>query len=689
MDSLANHRICRLCGRACGLWILLFLAVTLHATPRFAYHVLGNAPGAWPSILSSVGLVSGTRDAAGVVVVPSGVEARLEDWAPRVQRGAILVLEGDSSLANAFGFRPMPKPLVRTQSVEDLRVLELRIIWEKPLDLPVFEIPADAKVFARERWQKAPLLAGIRKGQGAVLWIAAPVGPNGYDRFPYLLQALADLGFEAPFQSRRLWAFFDSSYRLRADPDYLAEHWRAAGIAALQVAAWHYWERDAQRDEYLKKLIDACHRHAILTYAWVELPHVSEKFWADHPEWREKTALQQDAQLDWRKLMNLSNPEVAAAISGGMRQLLTGFDWDGVNLAELYFESLEGHDNPARFTPMNADVRREFQQLVGFDPLNLFDAQSPQHWSKNTEGLSQFLQYRTELARRLQEQWIKQIEGVRREKPQLDLILTHIDDQFDTSMREKLGADTSRALPLLSNHDFTFLIEDPATIWNLGPRRYPQIASRYAAATPMQEKLAIDINIVERYQDVYPTKQQTGVELFQLVHMAAEAFPRVALYFEASIARTDWPLLASAGAIVERSEEIGGKLMVEARRSVGTPWKGSALVDGKLWPVVNDSHVWLPPGKHVVEPTSQSPVLRILDLNGEFKSARATSTGVELTYDSSSRIFAVLDQIPAHLELDGMATVPRMHGKVLELPRGQHIVSLSVDAAASGYSERK
>jgi len=38
----------------------------------------------------------------------------------------------------------------------------------------------------------------------------------------------------------------------------------------------------------------------------------SEKFWAGHPEWREQTASGQDAQLDWRKLMNLTDPECAA-----------------------------------------------------------------------------------------------------------------------------------------------------------------------------------------------------------------------------------------------------------------------------------------------------------------------------------------------------------------------------------------
>jgi len=616
---------------------------------------------------------------ASLVVAPGGTDVPFSEWSSRVEAGTLLVLEGDSPLAAAFGFKPSGKPLVSVQSVEDLQSPDLRIIWEKPLDLSVFDIPSNARIFARERWQKAPLIAGYRSGQGAVLWVAAAPGHDGgYERFPYILQALASLGLEAPFRSTRLWAFFDSSYRLRADVDYLAERWRAGGIAALHVAAWHFWERDPESDAYLRRLIEACHRRAILVYAWVELPHVSEKFWDDHPDWREQTAILQDAQLDWRKLMNLSNPEAFTAISGGLRNLLGGFDWDGVNLAELYFESLEGHENPARFTPMNKDVRREFQNARGFDPLELFDAQSSRHWSKNAGGLAQFLAYRADLARRQQEQWIGQIEEIRRAKPYLDLTLTHIDDRFDTSMREKLGADTSRVLPLLNSHDFTLLIEDPATIWNLGPRRYPQIAERYAPLTSAKEKLAIDINVVERYQDVYPTKQQTGTELFQLVHMASDAFPRVALYFENSIRRADWGLLASSAAAVNSMQQNGSAWVIDSKRGVGVPWKGPALVDGKRWPVADDATVWLPAGSHVVDAgdPGQPLPMRILDFNGDLKSATATSSGIEFGYRSGARALAVLDRTPARVEIDGLETTPDLRGNVLMLPRGQHLVTL-------------
>ena len=97
--------------------------------------------------------------------------------------------------------------------------------------------------------------------------------------------------------------------------------WRKAGISALHIAAWHYWERDPQSDEYLRNLIEVCHRHAIAAYAWIEFPHVSEKFWDAHPEWREKTALLEDAQLDWRRLMNLTNRGAMNEVSRGLRDL--------------------------------------------------------------------------------------------------------------------------------------------------------------------------------------------------------------------------------------------------------------------------------------------------------------------------------------------------------------------------------
>jgi hypothetical protein len=648
----------------------LLLAAFAHAADLPYFCVLSDDPGAWPDILSSIGLQRQPAGLAHIFVARTGTSASAE-WNARVDKGAILILEGESSLAEMFGFR-RGTGNVRVNSLTDVHRPKLPIVWEKGLELPVFTLPEGARIFARERWSGAPMTAGFHRGQGAVLWVAVPPGERGYERFPYLLQALSDLGMETPFRSSRLWAFFDSAYRSRVDLGYFAARWRKSGIAALHVAAWHFFEPDAERDRYLAQLIEACHREGILVYAWLELPHVSEKFWEEHPEWREKTAVQQDAQLDWRKLMNLTNRDCFRAVSAGVRQLTMRFDWDGVNLAELYFESLEGMGNAARFTPMNADVREQFRRRSGFDPLELFGSR------KDAAATRAFLDFRSELAGAMQQEWIQEIETVRKEKPYLDLVLTHVDDRFDAGMRDAIGADAARALPLLDSHSFTFLIEDPATVWHLGAQRYQSIAERYRPLTPHREKLAIDLNIVDRYQNVYPTKQQTGTELFQLVHSAAANFQRVALYFENSLLAPDLELLPAAAAAVTRVERMGPKTVVDSVAGVGVPWKGTAAVDGEPWPAVDGETVWLPAGPHSIEPARALAGPRLVRLNADLKGARAAGPGgVEFSYQSSARAIAILDREPAGVEIDGIAEALRLAGpKSVLLPRGQHVVTI-------------
>lgn len=656
------------------LCVLAFLILAGRASGG-TFAVVGPETGSWPAVLSAVGHVSGPPASADLFVALPNTSAAA-DWQSKVRGGAALILEGASPLATSFGFKS-GVDTVSVIHVVDVHNPSLPVIWSKSEDLPRITLTGDAlnaRVFAKDRWTSAPLVAGFKFGAGAVLWVAAHPGPNGYERFPYLMQAMSDLGVNPPVRSARLWAFFDYSYRTRADPDYLAERWRKAGISALHVASWHFYDPAPDRNEYLTRLIEACHRHGVLVYAWIELPHVSENFWAQHPEWREKTAVLQDAQLDWRKLMNLQNPECTAAIRTGLRRMLERFEWDGVNLAELYFESLEGAGNPARFTPMNDDVRAAFHATAGWDPLEIWNGKH-----NDAKSLRLFLDFRADLARHMQEEWLSAAEHW---KPGLDIVLTHVDDRFDTGMKDSIGADAGRVLPLLESHNFSFLIEDPATIWNLGPQRYPEIARRYQPLTTHTDKLAIDINIVDRYQDVYPTKQQTGTELFELVHLASTAFRRVALYFENSILKPDLALLAASSAVLTSYVKSGGdrpRITLESPADIELVWAGEgAQVDGKPWPLLSQTLLRLPAGKHVVERAARREGLAVLDLNASLRSASAEGKRLWFDYSSDSRAIVRFDRKPAQMELDGRPfAVECVSGSActILLPGGNHSVS--------------
>ena len=117
--------------------------------------------------------------------------------------------------------------------------------------------------------------------------------------------------------------------------------------------------------------------------------------------------------------------------------------------------------------------------------------------------------------------------------------------------------------------------------------------------------------------------------------------------------------------------------MVESPRVVGIPWRGPALVDGEVWPVLDAGTLWLPPGTHVVEPGSRQPALRIEHFNGDLKSARVEADGVEITYQGTARVLAILSSKPRSVQIDGVESAPVMVGEqTIVLPRGQHLVTL-------------
>jgi hypothetical protein len=272
----------------------------------------------------------------------------------------------------------------------------------------------------------------------------------------------------------------------------------------------------------------------------------------------------------------------------------------------------------------------------------------------------------------MQVEWLSEVEKARAVHPDLDIVLTHVDDRLDKGMTDAIGADSERAFSLLKNHAFTFLVEDPATLWDRGPMRYPEIARHY----PASQKLAIDINVVDRYQDVYPTKQQTGVELFELVHLASESFPRVALYFENSILAPDLPLLSAASAVVTRFERGDGLLRVDSPHGFNAAWKGSALVDDVPWAALDGERIILPSGKHTVRSAAVNQGPRLLAFNGELVSATGSGREVRISYSSSGRALATLNCDPGEVTVDGKRAELRQVGPTLILPAGRRQASI-------------
>jgi hypothetical protein len=231
-------------------------------------------------------------------------------------------------------------------------------------------------------------------------------------------------------------------------------------------------------------------------------------------------------------------------------------------------------------------------------------------------------------------------------------------------------------MPFLEAHRATVLVEDPAPLWSLGAARYAKLSTKWAELPLERSRIAVDINVVERYQNVYPTKKQTGTELFQLVHEAARSFSRVALYFENSLERQDLALLPAAAANAQLKENAPDEVTIESPRPVRLLWKGAAELDGKPWPFHDHASLLIPAGRHTVVAGITEPSVAITDYNGDLKTVITERDMVEFSYRNSTRTIVILAAPATSIEVDGAAYGSDRKGNVLMLPAGEHVVAI-------------
>ena len=156
-------RMGRVCAAQC-IWVWLWMIASAPAA-TFTYHIAGDDSGAWQQILGSIGLTAAAGGPANLVVVRNVATGSVPQWLQRIEQGEMVVLEGESELAQALGFEASKKHIV-VRSMVDEHAPKLPIVWQTGADIPVFRVPKDARVFATERWEGAPLEAAVRRGAG-------------------------------------------------------------------------------------------------------------------------------------------------------------------------------------------------------------------------------------------------------------------------------------------------------------------------------------------------------------------------------------------------------------------------------------------------------------------------------------------------------------------------------------------
>jgi hypothetical protein len=376
------------------------------------------------------------------------------------------------------------------------------------------------------------------------------------------------------------------------------------------------------------------------------------------------------------------------------RSFLDSFDWDGVDLAELYFESGRGFEEPKLFTPGHPSARLELKRNYGIDLKAAFDSLSPSYWKTNAAVKETIVNYRVQKVKSIYETLLGAFLEITKTKPGFQIIVTALDNFGTPLLREQFGIDMHSILELQKRLGFTLQVEDPESKWSGDPRRYIDIGKQYGKLVD-SSKLMLDLNILSfRKKDAsipFPTLIQTGTESFHLIRAASLGAPRLTIYSEASVNPQDLSSFSNA-----LSSEVHYHF-TEAGISADAPYPfvlrlpkeiTEIIVDGAALPPFRDNRYMIPAGEHsiVIQPQTASTFsahelqTRIMSSTGDIKSVNYGLRDVTIAYVSNQRMLISLSNMPTTVMVDGAPldfTVMRGNDCYsIFLPNGTHKVNI-------------
>jgi uncharacterized protein YdaL len=638
-------------------------------------------------------------DRYNLVIVPySAVEqlndtemSRIVEW---VRAGGNCITDGRTELSKELGIAHRDST-VSVSQLRDRLFVEESVKWRTPEAFFKFEALEGDQIFAVDEETGAPVVVGRAFEEGRFLYFGCRFDPEsdaGFSRFPYAIEYVRRyLGLAPVLKREALEFYFDPGYRHNTSIEDLVKHWAHVGVRVIHAAGWHHYPKYSYDYD---RLIALCHANGILVYAWLEPPQVTQKFWLDHPEWREKNAGGGDARASWRYAMALTDSACLEAMLEEYRSLLQKHDFDGVNLAEIYFES--GIDGPAdeqKLTPMHPSARAEFKQLHGFDPALLVQPGSPQFWKKNAAAWDKYEEYRVEKMVQTHERLLLLAEEVRHIRPGFDVMVTALDSIGTPALRRTQGIDISRLIDMKKRFNFSLVVEDPQSLWSDDPRRYRDIADSYRKL--LGNDFALDLNILafrtREQPTMFPTLIQTGTEALALISEAHQQAERVVVYAESSVNPQDMPLLAYAAASPATLERLPDGYRVSSPYAVTLNLNTRdrvIAVDGEPRSAVSPGEFLLPAGTHVVKTIApegnmfsmQQFHASLVSVTGNLLYVREKERGVDFGYEARARCLVSLTRAPVALYVDGQS-VPveffKGSGRFsIALPAGKHDVQI-------------
>jgi uncharacterized protein YdaL len=654
--------------------------------------------------LSTVGIDAREIAVKDFFSVPSGINLIIVPHAAAVamneqqnlfllrslQNGLNLIFEKKSRVSEGAGIIPGSDTFEIHQVVDEYYP-QVDIQWYGTERVETFDTNIDYVTYYSEKISAEPVVIGGEYGDGKYLYMASYFDPHtngGYGRYPYFIDLLKRQFDLVPSVRRsRVEIYFEPGDREESSIEDLVKVWRKEGVNRIYVSAWHFYA------EYVydyERLIRLAHQNAMYVYATFRLPYVTDLFWENNPQWRELTASGDDAEVQWRKLMALNIPDCRDAVFTHIKNVLTEYDWDGVNIADLHYEAPGGYEDPDHFTPMNADIRRTFRSAYGFDPIALFNSKSQYFWRRNYDARRMFDQFREAQIVSYHRDIFDFLRQFNHESGRdLKIMVTVLDDTFNLSAARNKGVNTPRIADIAREFSVELHVKRTTS-----SSLETQIASSGGSNIDYAVlNLTIDRRDLSRDRKA-PTVQSSGTELY----ITVEKSPRAIINSEASIYDIDFPMISYTLAhnateeIEDHSWSIATPHTVQF--AINVREHQDVMVDNRIWPAYYRGNIIIPAGEHRIEPISKLQGIikrfksksRLINMSGELIAASAISRGLWVEYSSAERNYVILTHAPREIFLDGKPLDPPYEKvengtHLIELPKGEHVATIYTQSA--------
>ncbi|MBK7630621.1 MAG: DUF2334 domain-containing protein [Ignavibacteriales bacterium] len=622
-----------------------------------------------------------------------------------VKSGGNVITDTKNYLSEELGIK-YTSTQIKVVGIRDNNFHEEKIVWSDQELVNKFETNDVEEVFCFDQATEFPMVIGKKYGDGKVIYISSKFDPHsqlGYSHYPYLLEYVRQYFHLKPtIKKNNLEVYFDPGFRSKISIEKLVKQWVKQGIRIIHAAGWHQYPKYTY--DY-KTLIKLAHANGILVYAWLEPPQVSQKFWADHPEWREKNYLGEDVRPSWRYPVALTDAQCVNNMKNEFVKFLENYDWDGVNLAELYFEAGLGFESPTLFTPMHSSAQKEVKEKYGIDLPKIFDTTSKYYWENNSQVRKSVIDYRVKKLNQVYEILLNSFQEIANRKKGFQIIVTAMDSYGSPELREYIADDMDNILKLQKKYNFILQVEDPQHLWSTNPNRYFDIGKLYLEKISDKSKLMLDLNILKfrNENDIiqFPTLTQTGTESFHMVRSASLGAPRLTIYSESSVNPQDLYYMpyALASEVKYKVVKDGIEYYSPTSFTLELPKRVTSisLNNNTISPGRNNSFI-IPAGINLVKfntsddqfnPTELQT--KILSFSGNLLSIKYGYQDLLFTYESDTRTIISLNRVPTEVTVDGK----NYKFKIMEgedcfsifLPVGTHNVDLTVgDAFSKGVN---